>query len=238
MKIPILAYHAVAPLPAEARVPGTVPLAVFEEQVRGLVQGGYTGIDLDHAADLLDGRGERVSRPVVITFDDGYRSVLEHAWPVLRDAGLPATLFVVTGHVGRTTCYDEHKGGVPQEHADWAELERAAVQGLELGSHGETHRPLGELAPDEAAQELARSRELLATRFGRCDHFAYPFGDLPADADEQLARADYRTGCTTRPGFNRRGSALPRLRRQVLGRRSGIGRWRHLRLRRKLGRWW
>ncbi len=100
MAVPILMYHAVLPIDAAAKVRGTVPLAVFRDQIGWLARRGYRALTLDDVADASTAPAMRAARAVAITFDDGYRCVLEHAFPVLAEFGMTATLFVVTGAVG------------------------------------------------------------------------------------------------------------------------------------------
>ncbi|MFQ5698533.1 MAG: polysaccharide deacetylase family protein [Myxococcota bacterium] len=226
MRVPILTLHAVLPLEEGEQVRGVVPLARFREQVEWLCSRGYRALALDRALDLLEGRGAPVRRPVVLTFDDGYRSVIEHALPVLVEAGLTATLFVVTGRVGATSDWYVHKGGRRLEHAGWDDLERALRLGFEIGSHGVEHRAIPGLSPAEAESELGRSREELIGRLGGCDHFAYPFGACTPAARSAVRKAGYRSACTTRPGINRRGQSLLALRRQNVSRTTTLARFR------------
>jgi peptidoglycan/xylan/chitin deacetylase (PgdA/CDA1 family) len=233
VRIPILTYHAVLPLAPGEQVRGAVPLETFRAQVAFLARRGFTALDPGRAAVLLQGRGAPVRRPVVLTFDDGYRCVLEHALPVLEAAGLCATLYVVTERVGGRSDWYVRKGGRPFEHADWAELEGARARGFTVGSHGVSHRALPGLAPAELARELDESREVLARRLGACEHFAYPFGRVSPAVVEAVARAGYRTAVSTEPGRNRPGQPPLRLRRQNVGRRTGA-----FGFRRRLGLLW
>ncbi len=222
VKIPILTWHAVLPLPEGTQVRGAVSLRAFETQVAWLARRGFTSLSMDAAADLLAGRGTPPRRPVVLSFDDGYRCVLQHALPVLEAAGLRATLFVVTGSVGATTGWYLAKGGQSFEHAGWDELERAAAAGHGIGSHTVQHRRLTNLSPVERDAELTDSREALRARFGACDHLAYPFGSVSEAVAESALRCGYRTACTTQPGRNAPGQPLAWLRRQTIGRSLGV----------------
>lgn len=233
MPIPILVYHAVLPVDRSARVRGTVPLDVFREQVGWLARRGYTALSLDRVAEVLQGRAPPERRAVAITFDDGYRCVLEHALPVLGAAGFTATLFVVTGLVGGTSDWYVPKGGRAFEHAGWDELERAAADGFAVGSHTVRHRSLATLGDAEAEDEIAASGELLRRRLGSCRHFAYPFGHWSQALAQAVLAHGYRTASTTEPGSNRPGQPLGALRRQGVSRTTTGGRFR-----RRAGAWW
>ncbi len=233
MRLPVLTYHAVLPVERSALIRGTVPLESFREQIRWLCDRGFTALSLDAAADLLEGKVGDVRRPVVLTFDDGYACVVEHALPVLEQAGFCATLFVVTELVGGESHWYARKGGAPQRHASWAELERARARGFEIGSHGARHLGLSRLDAAQRADELGRSQQEIAKRFGRCAHFAFPYGDAPAGLAAELAACGYRTACTTEPGRNAPGQPLYALRRQAVSRTTTPARFR-----RRVGRLW
>ncbi len=233
MRLPVLTYHAVLDVERGAGVRGTVPLCVFREQVAWLRRRGFTALTLDQAADVLEGKAAAPRRPVVLTFDDGYRCVIECALPLLEEAGFTATLFVVTGVVGRTTDWYARKGGPSFEHATWEELQRARESGFEIASHGVRHTSLGETGPQALREEVYGSKDEISRRLGRCEHFAYPYGVFTPEAVGAVREAGYRTACTTRPGLNRRGQPLETLHRQGVSRTTSA-----VRLRRKVGRWW
>lgn len=233
MKLPILTYHAVLPLEPGQSLRGTVPLDTFRIQIEWLARRGFTALDLASAADLLEGDRLRVRRPIALSFDDGYRCVVEHALPVLEAFGFSATLFVVTDAVGKSSDWYVRKGGRAFEHATWDELEGATARGFAVESHGAAHRRLTEIPSAEVEEELGRSREAIARRLGRCDHFAYPFGAFSDETAGAVLRCGYRTACTTRGGFNRRAASLAMLRRQNIGRHTRIRGFR-----RRAGSWW
>ena len=227
MSVPILMYHAVLPIDATERVRGTVPLATFRAQIGWLSRRGYRTLTLDEVGGVLAGTAAAApARSVALTFDDGYRCVIEHALPVLEEFGLTATLFVVTDAVDRTTNWYGPKGGRPFEHASWDELARAASRGFAIGSHSVSHVRLANSSPDEVAEELCTSREVIEKRLGPCHHFAYPFGSHSDATVTAVERAGYRTACTTQAGTNPPGQPLLRLRRQTVSRNTTGGRFR------------
>lgn len=228
-------YHAVLPIEASESVRGTVPLAIFREQLGWLARRGYRSLTLDEAAAALQGESEGAAargRSVVITFDDGYRCVVEHAVPVLAELGMTATLFVVTNAVDTTTDWYVQGGGRSFEHASWPELEQAAARGFTIGSHTANHRSLVDASDTVVADELGASKETIEKRLGSCRHFAYPFGAHRDATVEAVRRAGYTTACSTESGLNRRGQSLLRLRRQSISRSSTAARFR-----RRLGAW-
>ena len=233
MAIPVLMYHAVLPIDAAEKVRGTVPLATFREQIGWLARRGYRALTLDEVAAVLSGASDAArGRCVAISFDDGYRCVVEHALPVLQEFGMTAVLFVVTGAVDCTTGWYVAKGGRAFEHAGWAELERAAARGFAIGSHSVSHRSLAGANDGAVADELGASKEAIEKRLGTCRHFAYPFGSHSDATVAAVQRAGYATACTTEAGLNRSGQPLLRLRRQSVSRTTTAGRFR-----RRAGAW-
>src|SRR5262245_10268766 len=101
--IPILSYHQVTPHPHPAFRKYSVTPEEFAEQVQWLHRRGYESIDLAAVAAWQRGDGRLPRRPVVFTFDDGFRDVAVHAVPVLRAHGYTAIFFVVSGLVGKSS---------------------------------------------------------------------------------------------------------------------------------------
>lgn len=203
----VLTWHSIDP----SGSPISVDDGSFADQVRFLASGRVRVVPLETIA-ALPGDDDAVA----LTFDDGFRNFAERAWPRLRDAGLPVTVFVVSQHAGG----DNRWGGADDPGIPtlpllgWDELGRLAAEGLSLGSHSRTHRPLPSLSPQELADELAGSRAEIEARTGRRPAtFAYPFGDVDAPSAAAAAR-EYAVSVTTEmralaPGD--RPETLPRL---------------------------
>jgi peptidoglycan/xylan/chitin deacetylase (PgdA/CDA1 family) len=168
----ILTYHSID----DSGSPISVSPASFRRHVEWLASGA---VPVRPLAELLSGPGE--TDAVALTFDDGFRSLAETAWPLLQDHGLPATLFVPTGHVGETNTWPGGPDpGIPTlPLVDWDTLGAMAGEGLQLGSHGRRHHDLRTLEPERLAEELDRSAEALERATGaRPRSFAYPYGYL------------------------------------------------------------
>lgn len=102
-RLTALSYHRVTPYPDPSFevFPGTVSATpeVFAAQMDLLTQ-RHTVVPMDRVIEWLDGRSDLPPRPAVITFDDGYADNYTHALPILRERGLPATVFLTTGLIG------------------------------------------------------------------------------------------------------------------------------------------
>lgn len=97
-----LLYHHVGPL-AEGRCRGlNVTASAFASQVRALSALGFESILVSDWIAYTEGRAGIPDRPLIITFDDAYASLTEHALPLLERHGFSATVYVPTALVGRT----------------------------------------------------------------------------------------------------------------------------------------
>ncbi|MCC6983594.1 MAG: polysaccharide deacetylase family protein, partial [Bauldia sp.] len=135
-------------------------------------------------------------RPVVITFDDGFRDFLTGAFPILQRFAAPATLFVVTDAVGGTARWLEPLGEGGRKMLSWDELAALVQGGIEVGAHTRTHPQLDVLPKDAAFSEIAGSKQALEARLGiPVETFAYPHG-YASSATVRLARnAGFKAAC-------------------------------------------
>jgi peptidoglycan/xylan/chitin deacetylase (PgdA/CDA1 family) len=164
---------------------------------------------------------------VLVTFDDGYRDVYEHAWPVLRERGIPAVVYPVVGDIGKSgVVWPESTDRTPADVLTELQVREMARGGIEFGSHLLDHVHADRLALPDLRRQLARSREGLALIAGSAPlSIAYPFGSYTPQVAEEAARAGYRYGVTTRAGSNRGAPPLELRRTAVKGTRL-YHRWR------------
>lgn len=172
--VPILAFHAVGDGPA----PLVMPLDRFRMIVEQLRRAGVTAVHAETAGEILAGRAPAPERPVVFSFDDGYRSVAHLALPVLAQAGFVATTFVISNRLGAANDWDPGMADTPAMQLMSETDVRALVDaGWEIGSHGRTHRSLPTATAAELHAELADSREEIRHLTGTPPRtLAYPYG--------------------------------------------------------------
>jgi peptidoglycan/xylan/chitin deacetylase (PgdA/CDA1 family) len=141
-------------------------------------------------AELTAGVAEHGGKPAVaITFDDGFRSVLKEAAPVLERHGFPATVFVPTRWLEDPGQPAEHTRGAPLELLSQEDVVELKRRGLELGSHGHTHADLARLSAATVESELRTSISRLEELVGERPRFlAWPYGQS-SDAARQAAQA-------------------------------------------------
>ncbi len=205
----VLTYHRIG---HEPREPFCVTPDDFEAQMRFLSE-RRLATDLDGLRAFVAGRATLPDGACVVTIDDGCVSTLTEALPILRRWGVPAVAFVTSNLVGLDVA------PLPERYLTWDELREVADSGfIEIGSHAHTHRSLGLLPPEEAAEEARRSKALLEEGLGReVRAFAYPFGtytDFDAVTERALADAGYTIAFNSMHGVVRAGMdpiSLPRI---------------------------
>lgn len=193
----ILTYHAIEKGPP----PLYVEPELFREHLDAIEQaGGRTSTVGELASDMR--AGHVPARTVVISFDDGFESVFENALPMLLERGLTATVFCVAGHLGGANDWKtQPPGTLPRPLAGAEAIAEIAEGGIEVGSHGVHHAPLGSVLGVVVERELRESRERLEEVTGRdVVSFAYPYGSIVGASGAQRVRELYSAACTTRLG--------------------------------------
>jgi len=176
-RLPVLLYHHVGP-PRPGTYPElTISPEKFERQIRWLARHGYVGVPPSTwLAWCREGRALPV-RPVLLTFDDAYADLTEHALPVLRRYGFSAAVFVVTGQIGGTNAWDEKLGSATHRLMTAEQIRYWAGQGIEFGAHSRSHADLRALHGSDLTEEVTGSGRDLAELLGtRVLSFAYPYG--------------------------------------------------------------
>lgn len=151
---------------------------LFAKQLAWLARKGYETWPASRYVDALIKKEDLPDRLVVLTFDDGYTSVLEQGLPVLRAHGFSATVFLVTGAVGQMPRWATYTTHVANERVlTWSETQSAVRDGLEFESHTHSHPFLVGQPDERVREELASSRlELERRGLGRGRVIAWPYG--------------------------------------------------------------
>lgn len=138
-------------------------------------------------------------RVAAITFDDGFASFLDDAWPELQRRSMSATLYVTTGTVGATSAWLDDVGCGTLPMLGWDDLRRLRDDGCDLGAHSVTHPPLDCIDRPTAADEIRRSRDDLADRLGLdVTTFAYPHGHHDRVTRQQVIDAGFEGACAVK----------------------------------------
>ena len=201
----ILSYHKIGRSPGDWESWYYVPEDLLRAQLSWILDRGWEGVELNTFLAGLDDAAALPSRSLLVTFDDGYRSLLTNAVPVLRDLRLPGVVFVPSDFIGRSNEFDD--GMEPEEPiCSWEDLRELEAAGIAVQSHGASHRRFSELDPATLAGELTRSRRTLEEGLQRpVEVIAYPYGDNQDDSTDLrglVEEAGYRAGCLYGGGAN------------------------------------
>jgi glycosyltransferase involved in cell wall biosynthesis/peptidoglycan/xylan/chitin deacetylase (PgdA/CDA1 family) len=212
----ILGYHRVT----DANDVAAVSPGAFRAQMEHLLNSDVTIVPLTEALDLLE---TPVSgRYACVTFDDGYLDTLEIAAPILRDLGIPATIFVIADVLEGNVSFDWYR--VPPPAIAVGELPRLLASGLiDVQAHSRTHRRLTLLTDEELRDEVAGSKSLLERYVPPLTSFSYPAGIYGQREVNAVLEAGFRAGVTTTAGINPGGLPLGELRRTMFYWRDGVG---------------
>ena len=166
----ILTYHSVESAPSGYKF--AVQRDRFEKQINYL----QSQVDIVPLAELHRPRTNRRPR-IAITFDDAYADFYENVYPLFRQHGIPAVVFVPTLFIGAEQGLLERDEGIAKPHLTWEQMDEIqATSAIEFGSH--THSHWGAVDQiDRLAADVEISVELLETHLGkRPRYFAYPYG--------------------------------------------------------------
>lgn len=210
-----LMYHRFG----EGQLPSTnIGIEQFEAHLEELMSGGYTVLPVPEIIAALRNGTALPDRTVGITIDDAYASAYEEAWPRLRAAGLPFTVFVST---------DPVEQGV-DGYMTWAQIRELHAAGVTIGNHTGSHLRMA--ASDDATNrdEVVRSQRLLAEMLGTTPRlFAFPFGEASLTTQATVRGAGLAVGFGQHSGVANRGSDMMYLPRFAMNEEfGGIDRFR------------
>lgn len=201
-QVPILMYHHISPVPTTNVLDEslTVTPTIFGEQLNYLKNQGYHSITLNQLLNNLYYGIPLPTKPIILTFDDGYEDSYQYAYPLLLQYGYSGTFYIITGKVnwdGQMT---------------WNQLRQMLAHGMQMGSHTIHHVDIGQVllnSRDEAQQELQISQTTMQQKLGIViQHFCYPAGEPFKHGSWSLRQAvmsllteDGYTDATTDPGM-------------------------------------
>lgn len=194
--VPILVYHNLA-LQSKGRM--ILGAKAFEEQMRYLKSSGYRVITLKQFIEFISFKRQLPQKSVLLTFDDGFRSFLQYAYPVLKELGFSATLFVYTDYLGA--------GG---NALTWADLKKLTQEGFDVQAHSKSHGDMVRAANEPAGEyerrlqaELTQPRALFEKNLGFDPNIlAYPYGRQ----DDAVVRRTKERGYIAAFTVNRQGN--------------------------------
>ncbi len=194
LRVPILMYHYISdpPLGADAvRRDLSVSPARFEEHLRYLREAGYTAIRLYDLALALQAGHPLPEKPIILTFDDGYRDAYTEAFPLLRRYGFTATFFLLTSFIDQ-----RHPA-----HLTWEQVIEMSNAGMDMEAHGYTHDDLRNRKVDFLVYQVLGAKEAIEARTHRpVRFFCYPAGKYDDQVIKVLHSAHYWGAVTVNSG--------------------------------------
>ncbi len=205
--VPILEYHVLGAAAPEAPYPELyVTRPDFHRQMDWLEENDYAAVTLEMVERAWYDGGTLPAKPVVLSFDDGYRPQFTYALPELKRHGWPGVL------------------NLKAEGSDLYESNVKAMidAGWELAGHTIHHLDLTTLDSEQLKEEVAGSREILRREYGvPVADFCYPAGQFDETVIAAVKAAGYTAATTEIPGEASREAPYELARFEILG-SSGV----------------
>ena len=226
VRIPVLMYHRVGDAHNGWESKYCVSPQRFAEHMQILARTGWQAVTIDNFFAWLGGTVELPEQAFLLTFDDGFLGVYEHAAPVLTALGWPATVFLVSQLIGQrdTWCEVHNPSSATYPLMEASHIHELRALGFSFHSHTRSHADLLTLDDSVLHDQLAGARDDLQTLLGvAVDYLAYPYGRFDDRVLRAAQAAGYRAAFSVQPGFNRRDIDRFRLRRlDVFGTDSAV----------------
>ncbi|NQU94897.1 MAG: polysaccharide deacetylase family protein [Candidatus Omnitrophica bacterium] len=209
----ILAYHAIESSDPSKDLMGLAVLpSVFEMHMRYLKEEGFCVIGLLDLAESLRKGIAPPKRSIVITFDDGYKSILTNAMPIVKKFDFKATLFVNIYFLEQKL--PKHVYWHSWQTLDWGDLIKLGQAGFSIGSHALTHKRLTEIDREALIGEIAGSRETIEKNIhDKIYAFSFPHGKYTNETKNILKQEGFLCACSSVNGINDKNADIFTLKR-------------------------
>lgn len=217
VRVPVLMYHRVGDVADATEARYAIAADRFQAHMEALSRAGHGAVSIDALVDWLEGGPPVPERSFVLTFDDGFAGVHEHALPILQHLNWPCTVFLVSDLIGGHARWLAGAAASREGHQrllNAGEIHEMQGRGCSFHSHSRTHPSLIRLDDARLESEVSDSRQALSGMLGAdVRYFAYPYGHVDDRVESTTRRAGYRAAFSTQSGFNRRGVDPFRIRR-------------------------
>lgn len=176
----VIMYHRFG----ESQYPHTnISIDQFQEHLSELKSGGYSVLPLGKIVAALETGESLPDRTVALTIDDAYLSVYEKAWPLLKEAGFPFTIFVSTNNLDVSA----------PDYVSWEQLQEMSESGVYIGHHSAGHDHLPKLSMESLKQDLDKASARFQEKLGFVPAlFAYPYGEYGSEIKEFVQAAGFK----------------------------------------------
>lgn len=219
--VPVFVYHSVSADPPAWIAPFTVHPRAFTEQLDILAENGRVVVPLRQLVAAMSGGPPLPPASAVLTFDDGFADFYTMVAPLLIERGLPATLYVTTGALGRAGAPDRQEGRgslfPPAVMLTWSQVAELDALGVEIGGHSRTHPQLDTLPRRLAREEIEGCRSRLEDALGHpVRSFAYPHGYSSPSVRHLVREAGWTSATAVRFAFSSGGDEALRIARLMV----------------------
>jgi len=206
----ILLYHSID----DNDVFHSLSPKIFRKQMEYLKRNRYNVIKLEELERMITVGQEIPKKTVALTFDDGFLSHYDNAFPVLKEYGFPATFFVCTGLLGSEMNNSQNR---PQLTLDWRRLKEMNESALiDIEPHGITHMELDSLKMEEAEKEIKQSKRELEEKLNKkCFYYACPRGKYNEKIISILRNNGFKAAVSVKEGSVEAGDNLFELKRNT-----------------------
>ncbi len=186
VKVPIFVYHSVRPLDpssTEEEVSYDTTPELLRQELQYLKDNGFTTITFDNIADALEKGVPLPTKPIILSFDDGWHNQYQYAFPILKEFNAPGTFFVFTVALGKP------------HFLSWDEIKEMDKAGMQIGCHSFSHPYLWQITdPNQLKEEILGSKKTIEEQLGHSvTAFAFPFGRSSEESLAVVKEAGFRT---------------------------------------------
>jgi peptidoglycan/xylan/chitin deacetylase (PgdA/CDA1 family) len=201
MQVQVLMYHRICPNGEAYESEFVVNQRVFRGQLEYLASHGYYTPPMSEVLSSSPQLKSNNRHPILLTFDDGYLDNYTQAFPLLKEFGFSATIFLVADPAIRTNSWEDHSA-IPEtrllEHHQIREMQES---GIEFGAHGFSHTRFTQLDNRSLMDELKRSRATIEQILGSSvDALAYPYGSVDSRVKRIVKDAGFKGAFATNSG--------------------------------------
>jgi len=221
-KIRILFYHSIDNSGSGV----STSVEIFERQMAFLKKKGYGTLSMFEYVNNQYHENAPSQKSVIITFDDGFKSIYLHAFPILKRYGFTATIFLATNYIDDSAHWISRDLGLIEDLIlkssakkkdlekikqaagfpllSWSEITEMSDYGIEFGSHTASHLWLGRTPPEKAREDILRSKAIIGEMLKRpVDWFSYPYSDYTPETQEIVKELGFKAACGGDPRMDR-----------------------------------
>ena len=184
--IPVLMYHKIGD---DKDNDAVIREDLFRQQMKFLKDNGYNPLTMDQLYDYVVNGAAVPEKPVVLTFDDGYADTYSIVYPIMKEYGFAATVFINPGDVGT--------------RLTWDQIREMHKNGITISNHGFQHIEMGQLSEAKQIENITKAQEALAKEVGIKDNpwFCYPYGDKNEFTDAATKKAGIKMSMAMKSGW-------------------------------------